>query len=150
VVCPTHVNCRAGTVKISRAKDAERLRPKGYRGRLLRRCTRSTRTRKTAGVLAGTTPLVSSTRNTVNPMSRSREGAGVSVRDADGAAGRGCWRKPRPLCNGADRRGAELGAITPLRKQAHFQLVVRDERDGRTLFVAVQPARIKYTMHQVR
>ena len=69
-------------------------------------------------------------------MSRSREGAGVPVRDADGAAGRGCWRKQRPLCNGADRRGAERGAeldaITPLRKQAHFQLVVRDERDGRT------------------
>lgn len=65
-------------------------------------------------------------------MSRFREGAGVPVRDADGAAGRGCWRKQRPLCNGADRRGAELGDIMPLRKQAHFQLVVRDERDGRT------------------
>src|ERR1700682_1883664 len=29
VACPTHVNCRAGTVKIRRAKDADRLKPKG-------------------------------------------------------------------------------------------------------------------------
>lgn len=127
------MNCRTGTVKISRAKDAERLRPKWYRGRLLCPCAQSTRTRKTAGVVAGTPPLVSSTRNTVNPMSRFCEEAGVPVRDADEAAGRGDWKKPRPLGNGADRRSAELGAITLLRKQAHFQLVVRDERAGRTV-----------------
>ena len=132
VVGPTNVNCRTGTVKISRAKDAERLRPKWYRGRLLCPRAQSTRTRKTAGVVAGTSPPVSSTRNTVNPMSRFREGAGVPVRDADEAAGRGDWKKQRPLCNRADKRNAERGAITLLRKQAHFQLVVRDERAGRT------------------
>ncbi len=127
------MNCRTGTVKISRAKDAERLRPTWYRGRLLCPRAQSTRTRKTAGVVAGTPPLVSSTRNTVNPMARFREGAGVPVRDADEAAGRGDWKKQRPLGNRVDRRGADLGASTLLRKQAHFQLVVRDERAGRTV-----------------
>ena len=84
MVCPTNVNGRAGTVTICRAKDAEWLRPKEYRGRLLRRRARCTRTLKTAGVLAGTTPLVSSMRNRVNPMSRFCEGAGVPIKGADG------------------------------------------------------------------
>jgi hypothetical protein len=46
------------------------------------------------------------------------------VRHAAGAAGKGYWRKRMPFCNGADRSCN----ITPLRKQADFQLVVVDER----------------------
>lgn len=90
--------------------------------------TRSTRTFKTAGVSAEATPLVSSMRNTVNPMSRSHEGAGALARAAVGIAGKGSWRKRTPPCNGADRRCN----ITLPRKRAHFQSVVRDEKDCRT------------------
>jgi hypothetical protein len=49
------------------------------------------------------------------------------VRHAVGEAGRGCWKKRMPLCNGADRDCN----IIPLRKQADFQLVVVDERTYR-------------------
>ena len=118
----------SGTVKISRAQDAEWLRPKWYRGRLLRLLSRSTRTHMTVGVLAGTNPPVSSMGNTVNPMSRFRPGAGALARGAVEIAGTGSWRKRRPLCNGADR----CGEVAPPRKRAHFQPVVRDERDCRT------------------
>jgi len=90
--------------------------------------TRSTRTFKTAGVSAEANLLVSSMRNTVNPMSRSREGAGGLVRAAVGIAGIGSWRKRMPPCNGADKRCN----ITLLRKRAHFQPVVRDENECRT------------------
>ena len=86
----------------------------------------------TAGVLAGTNPLVSSMRNTVNPTSRSREGASVLARAAEGIAGRGCRSKRTPVCNGLDRRCVSHGNITPSRKRAHFRQVVCDERDCRT------------------
>ena len=59
----------AGTVKIRRAKDADRLKPKRQRSRLLLRSARSTRTQKTAGVKAGTKSFVSWKRNMVNPTS---------------------------------------------------------------------------------
>lgn len=89
---------------------------------------------KTAGVLAGTNPLVSSTRNSVSPISRLRKEAGVPARAVVGVAGKGGWRKRRPVCNGSDRRCAGNGNIALSRKRAHFQLVVRDERDCRTVF----------------
>lgn len=81
---------------------------------------------KAAGVEVGTKSLVSFKRNKVSPLLRPF-GAGVAARHVAGAAGKGCWRKRMPLCNGADR-GCD---ITPLRKQADFQLVVDDERTYR-------------------
>ncbi len=53
--------------------------------------------------------------------------AGVAVRHAVEAAGRGGWRKRMPLCNGVDRSCD----ITPLCKQADFQQVVVDEKTYR-------------------
>jgi len=77
---------------------------------------------------AGTKSFVSSQRNRLNPTPRLGFEAGASARNADGVAGKGYWKKPRPLCNGADRSCN----ITPPCKRADFQLVVRDERTGRT------------------
>jgi hypothetical protein len=76
---------------------------------------------------AGANSFVSLETNIVNPTSRLVFGAGASARNADEMAGRGNWRKPKPLCNGADRSD-----ITPPRKRADFQWVVRDERTRRT------------------
>ena len=125
----------SGTVKISRAtRCCSRLRPKMV--------TRSdappvhwehTDT-KTVGVLAGTNPRMSSMRNTVSPTSRLREKASVPARAAVGVAGKGCWRKRRPVCNGSDRRCVGNDNITLPRKRAHFQRVVRDEKVCRTVF----------------
>ncbi len=53
--------------------------------------------------------------------------AGVAARLAVGMAGRGDWKKQRPLCNGADRSPGDS-----TRKRADFQLVDDDERAGRT------------------
>ena len=84
---------------------------------------------ETAGVEAGAKAFVSLKSNIVNPTSRL-----LVLRQArpqgtlTGVAGRGDWRKQTPLCNGADRDGN----IIPPCKRADFQLVVRDERTGRT------------------
>jgi hypothetical protein len=64
----------------------------------------------------------------VNPTFRLTVKAGESARNADGMAGRGCWKKRRLFCNGMDRSWNR----TPLCKQADFQRVVRDEIAGRT------------------
>jgi hypothetical protein len=77
---------------------------------------------------AGVNSFVSLQSNIVNPTFRLPVEAGASARNADGVAGRGYWKKPRPFCNGADRSCN----ITPPCKRADFQLVVRDERTGRT------------------
>ncbi len=77
---------------------------------------------------AGANSFMSLQLNMVNPTSRLRVEAGASARNAVGVAGRGCWKKRRPLCNGADRDCN----ITPPRKRADFQRVVRDERTRRT------------------
>jgi hypothetical protein len=66
--------------------------------------------------------------NIINPTFRPGFGASASARNADGMAGRGDWRKPRPLCNGADR---DCNIVLPC-KRADFQLVIRDERTRRT------------------
>ena len=125
--CPTQVNCQRHR-KIQRAKDADRLKPNGNAARVLQPCKRSTRTKQAAGVEAGAKPFVSWQPNIANPTSRLRVKAGASARNADGMAGRGCWRKRRPLCNGTDRSCN----ITPPCKRADFQRVVRDETAGRT------------------
>jgi hypothetical protein len=118
----------SGTVKISRAKDAEVAQAKRYAVKLLRLLFSGHTDISTAGVLAGANPLVSSMRNTVNPLPRLRKEAGVPARGAVGVAGKGNWRKRMPPCNGVDRRCN----ITLPRKRAHFQSVVRDERARRT------------------
>jgi len=82
---------------------------------------------QTAGVKAGAKSFASSEQNTVNQSFRLNE-AGSTVRSAEGVTGRGCWRKPKPPGNQADR-GCN---ITPPRKRADFQRVVHDERAGRT------------------
>ena len=86
------------------------------------------RTKKTAGVMVGAKSSMSSQSNIANPTSRLRVEAGASARNADGMAGKGCWKKRRPLCNGADR---DCNIVPPC-KRADFQRVVRDERTRRT------------------
>lgn len=86
-----------------------------------------TRTLRTAGEETGTNSFMLLERNTVNPTSRLSE-AGVAARRVDELAGKGCWRKPTPSGNRADRDCK----IIPPRKRADFQRVVRDETTGRT------------------
>jgi hypothetical protein len=71
---------------------------------------------------------MSSQRNRINPASRLTVEAGVIARCAVEVTGRGCWKKQRPLCNGADRKRQLL-----CDKQADFQLVMKDEKAGRTI-----------------
>lgn len=125
--CPTQVNCQRHR-KIQRAKDADRLKPKGNAARCSNRVSGAHGQKQAAGVEAGAKPFVSLQPNIVNPTSRLRVKAGASARNADGMAGRGCWRKRRPFCNGTDRSCN----ITPPCKRADFQRVVRDETAGRT------------------
>jgi hypothetical protein len=125
--CPTQVNCQRHR-KIRRAKDADRLKPNGNAASVLQPCKRSTRTKPAAGVEAGANSSMSSPPNIVNPTFRLPVEAGASARTADGMAGRGCWRKQRPFCNGTDRSCN----MTPPCKRADFQRVVPDETAGRT------------------
>ena len=122
---PTQVNCRSCR-HIPRAKGADRLQPKWQRSRLLPG-SRSTRTFQAAGGEAGAKSSVSSDANMVNLTSRLHGKAGRSARRAVGVAGRGCWKKRRPSCNGTDR-----SQDAPPRKRAHFQRVVDHERASRT------------------
>jgi hypothetical protein len=50
------------------------------------------------------------------------------ARVADRLAGRGCWKKQRPFCNGTDRKRQ-----LPCDQQADFQQVMKDEKAGRTI-----------------
>jgi hypothetical protein len=50
------------------------------------------------------------------------------ARGVDRFTGRGCWKKQRPYCNGADRKRQLL-----CDKQADFQQVMKDEKAGRTI-----------------
>jgi hypothetical protein len=116
-----------GTVKIKRAKGADRLKPNGNAVGCST-CTHGTRGQKqTAGVQAGTNSSMLLERNTANLTFRPL-GAGVVARPTVGVAGRGSWNKRMLSGNRADR-GCN---ITPLRKQADFQQVVRHETAGRT------------------
>jgi hypothetical protein len=125
MICPTQVNCRRHRYR-HRAKDADRLQPKGKQPDAPRWSSERT-DNVAAGVEAGANSSRSSLSNIVNPTFRLPSKAGGSARNAEGTAGRGCWRKPRPLCNGADR-----SHHAPPRKRADFQRVVRDEKAGRT------------------
>ena len=122
--CPMQVNCRRHR-KWRRAKDTDRLRPKRDAVRCASVSMAHTDT-KTAGAKAGANSSMSSPSNIANPTFRLPVKAGASARNADGMAGRGCWKKQTPFCNGADR------SFAPPRKRADFQRVVRDETAGRT------------------
>ncbi len=89
--------------------------------------TGNTRTLRLPAYETGAKSSMSLERNIESPTSRLFK-AGASARNADGMVGRGGWKKRTLLSNRADR-GCN---IIPLRKQADFQLVVNDERVGRT------------------
>jgi len=118
----TQVNCFRRR-HIQRAKDAVRLLPKRHCSRLLPLTLGARGHTRLSAYQAGIRSSVLFIRNIVNLSSRP-SWAGATARYADGVSGRGFWRKPMPLCNRADRSCN----ITPLRKQADFQMVVRYER----------------------
>jgi len=128
MIRPTQVNCHS-TVTIDKPKTLIRLEPKGNAAGCPHFALRHTDI-NAAGVQAGANSFMSLESNVVNPTSRpdGNVGAGAPVRNAVGMAGRGDWRKRRPLCNGADRSGT----ITLPRKRADFQMVVHDEKTSRT------------------
>ena len=105
-----------------------RLKPKGAQSVALL-LNRGTRTHKTAGVQAGAYSFIRLLeRNIVNPSSRLLGEAGRAARLAVGWRAEERWKKPRPSGNGTDRGWN----ITPPRKRADFQPVVRYESAGRT------------------
>lgn len=112
-------------VNANKPTDAPGLEPKWQRSRryLVRR---EPTDKEAAGVLAGAKPSVSSSRNTVNPLLSSWRGR-PTARGADRAAGKGCWKKPRPPCNRVDK-----DRPGPPPKRADFQRVITDEKVCRT------------------
>jgi hypothetical protein len=123
----TQVNCHRHR-KLPRAKDADRLKPKGNAASVPPTVIRSTRTITAVGVEAGANSFVSLQSNIENPTSRLPVKAGASARGAEGMTGMGCWKKRMPFDNGTDRSCN----ITPPCKRADFQRVVRDEKAGGT------------------
>ena len=83
---------------------------------------------QTAGVKAGAKSVLSLNQNMTTPLGSPENRGKCLARVADRFAGRGCWKKQRPLCNGADRKRQLL-----CDKQADFQQVMKDERAGRTI-----------------
>jgi hypothetical protein len=64
----------------------------------------------------------------VTPQASSGSRGKQLARVADRATGRGCWKKQRPFCNGADKKWQLL-----CDKQADFQQVMKGEKAGRTI-----------------
>lgn len=83
---------------------------------------------QTAGVKAGAKSVLSLNQNMETPLVSLGIRGRRLARDVDGLAGRGCWKKQRPPCNGADRKRQLLCG-----KQADFQQVMKGERAGRTI-----------------
>ena len=83
---------------------------------------------QTAGVKAGAKSVLSLNQNMETPQASSSDRGKRLARVADRFAGRGCWKKQRPLCNGADRKWQ-----LPCDQQADFQQVMKDEKAGRTI-----------------
>jgi len=79
-------------------------------------------------VKAGAKSFVSLNRNMGTPSTSPVIRGKRLARVADRSTGRGCWRKQRPLCNGADKKWQLL-----CDKQADFQQVMKDEKAGRTI-----------------
>ena len=125
MTCPTQVNC-ASTVRVKEPKAlsgfSQKAMPFG--------CPSSdwdTRTNPNGRCSAGTKSSVLLERNRLTPTPRPSGQVWPRGR-THGVAGRGCWRKRMPLCNGADR-GCDM---TSPRKRADFQRVVHYETAGRT------------------
>jgi hypothetical protein len=79
-------------------------------------------------VKAGAKSFLSLNQNMETPLTSPRNRGKRFARVADRTAGRGCWKKRMPLCNGADRKRQLL-----CDKQADFQQVMKDEKAGRTI-----------------
>jgi len=125
MTCPTQVNC----VSTVRVKEPKALLGSGQKA-LPFGCPISdwdTRTNPNGRCSAGTKSSVLRERNRLTPTPRPSGQVWPRGR-THGVAGRGYWRKRMPSCNGADR-GCN---ITPPRKRADFQWVVRYETAGRT------------------
>ena len=112
---PTQVNCHKHRQRKG-AKDADRLQPKWRTVRCTAYTMPRTRAKRLSVERQGLNHPKLLERNMVNPSSLlSKEGPpqgrllGCRVEER--------WRKPTPLCNGADRSCN----ITPPRKRADFQ-----------------------------
>jgi len=79
-------------------------------------------------VKAGAKSFVSLHQNMGTPQASSENRGKRLARVADRSAGRGCWKKQMPFCNGADRKWQLL-----CDKQADFQQVMKGEKAGRTI-----------------
>jgi hypothetical protein len=79
-------------------------------------------------VKAGAKSFLSLNQNMETPLASPRNRGKRLARVAGRSAGRGCWKKQRPFCNGADRKRQLL-----CDKQADFQQVMKDEKAGRTI-----------------
>ena len=77
---------------------------------------------------AGAKSFVSLKQNMVTPLASPGIRGKQLARVADRCVGRGCWKKQRPFCNGADRKWQLL-----CDKQADFQQVMKGEKAGRTI-----------------
>lgn len=110
-----------------RAKNAERLDPKGDRSRSFHYPLGTRGQTRLPVYQAGANSSMLLGRNMVNLTFRLTE-AGVVARPAVGMTGRGNWRKQTPFGNRTDRSCH----ITPPRKRADFQGVVHYETAGRT------------------
>jgi hypothetical protein len=79
-------------------------------------------------VKAGAKSILSLKQNMETPLASPGNRGKRLARVAERFAGRGCWKKRRPLCNGADRKRQLL-----CDKQADFQQVMKGEKAGRTI-----------------
>jgi hypothetical protein len=83
---------------------------------------------QTAGAKARAKSILSLNQNMVTPLASPVNRGKRLARGADRFAGRGCWKKQRPFCNGTDRKWQLLCDM-----QADFQQVMKDEKAGRTI-----------------
>ena len=83
---------------------------------------------QTAGVKAGAKSFLSLNQNMETPLAFPVTLGKRLARVADRFAGRGCWKKQKPFCNGTDRKRQLL-----CDKQADFQQVMKGEKAGRTI-----------------
>ena len=112
---PTQVNCHKHRQRDG-AKDADRLQPKWHTVRYAACTMPRTRATWLSVERQGLNHPMLLERNMVNPsLLLSEEGQPQGRLTRCGATER--WRKPTPLCNGADRSAD----ITPPRKRADFQ-----------------------------
>lgn len=117
-------------------KVLTRLEPKGNAAWCSLSYPRDTRTMSAAGVKAETYSSSALLWNTVNPISRLFQRQALPQGMLSEIAGKGCWRKRMRPCNAVDSGyvSGDLARhnITAVRKHAHFQRVVYDEKVCRT------------------